>query len=249
MGHPQIWFGSDARMLPPGTILTKAGLPILADLSLASWIMEDFRGGATTGQNGWSPIAANSGTAAITVGLATNPGLLRLSSATSNNAQAAIRHGVSNVLLGGGAMWFEWKFILSALSTALEEYSFRVGLLDSTTGEAVDGLYACYDRATDGDFFSTKAASNSSITKAVLASVPSTAATGQSIGFLVNAAGTSAQAYINRVAIGSAITVNIPVGAGRQTSPCAALIKSVGTTAVNVDVDFYSDFIWLTTAR
>jgi hypothetical protein len=248
MPNSPAYFTADgAKLIPSGTLFKSDGEPVVVAGMSESFLSEDFVGGATTGNLGWSAVAANSGTVTVTTGEVDAPGIIRMTTVTSTSAQAAVRLGVSAFLLGGGALTYSWRVRVNALSTVTDEYSFRVGLGDSTTGEHTDGVYFCYDRATDGDFWSIKTASNSSVTKTVTSSAV-TAAAWVRLTAVVNAAGTSVTFSINGASVGTH-TTNIPVGAGRHCAPVVAKVRSAGTASVTADADYYWHYQKLTSAR
>jgi hypothetical protein len=64
----------------------------------------------------------------------------------------------------------------------------------------------------------------------------------------INPAGTQALFYINGTLV-CTHTTNIPTGAGRTTSPRVQIIKSTGTTARTLLVDYWQQDLNFTTTR
>jgi hypothetical protein len=254
MRSPFYFLAQDAKLMTAGTALKQDGEPMVIGGMGEQFMQEDFLAGATAGNTGISPVTANNGTVTVTTADADAPGIIRLTTVTSSNAQAAVRLGVSTLLLGGGVLTYSWRVRVSALSITADEYSLRAGLGDSTTGEPTDGVYFCYDHLTDGDFWSIKTASNTSVTKKVMDGTSGNptqavlANTWYRLTATVNAAASSVSYWINGTLMGT-ITTNIPSGAGRQTAPFFAVVRSAGSTSLTHDADYYWQYMKLTTAR
>lgn len=212
----------------------------------AVYIMDDFLNVSTIetgeiGTAGWT--STGSGTGAGIAGSTSptaHPGTVSMQTGTTTTGNAAISLG-SFYSAGGGVTTYTTDCRVSTLSTVGEEYIARIGLHDATSGGAVtDGIYFQYDRLTDGNFWSVITSNNSTPTKIVT----STAIVGNTwyrLKIVVNADGTEARFYVDDVEVsgtGYPITTNIPTAAARTSGPSCQMVKSAGTTSVQLDVDF-----------
>lgn len=164
-------------------------------------------------------------------------GAWQLSTAASATGRATILSGNSGSFsLGQGAYAIEFYFKVSTLSTALEEFSLRVGLLDSTSGAGTNAVVFTYIR-TSSTFWRVECKSAS---VATTNTTTVTVGTGwQRLKIVVNPSATSVSFLINDVEVtGSPITTNIPVGAGKEVTIMVQLLKSVGTTGRTCTVDY-----------
>lgn len=223
------------------------GAPSVPSATSQLILCDDFIMVAVT-SSGWNSVI--SGTVAantVALGEAGHPGIINSSTGTDSTGRAGMFTGVAAILLGSGATVWEAIVRFPNLSTSSDEYIARIGLSDGTAGDAVDGVYFEYDRATNGDFWVIKTASNSSRTT----TVTTTAVAGTTWYHLkceINAAATSATYYINGVSVGT-ISSNFPTTSGRVTGASWNIIKSAGTTARTMDCDAFSLSMQLSTPR
>jgi hypothetical protein len=171
-----------------------------------------------------------------------------LTTGTTSTGKSVIQTArVDSMALGNGVVTVEWYIKIPTLSTSTEEYVLRVGLFDSATGGGTDNACLVYDRVTNVNWLMQNK-SNSVSTQTA-----STTAVGTGwvrVKVVVNAAGTSVAYYINGTQLtNSPITTNIPVGLGRELSPMVSIIKTAGTTARTMHVDYIAMEIDLTTPR
>jgi hypothetical protein len=107
------------------------------------------------------------------------------------------------------------------------------------SAESVDFIGFRYTNGVNSGKWQGVTRSNS-VETTVDTTIAAAAATWVKFGFTVNTAGTSVQFYINDVAVGAAITTNIPTGASRKLTYLPGLIiKSAGTTSRSLLVDRY----------
>lgn len=171
-------------------------------------------------------------------GTASAPGGVTLTVAGSTD-RAVYTCSPQMLVFGGGvAVEFQSRVNISVLGTGSQSYSFRDGFLDSTTTDALDGVYFEYD-STQSPNWRICTSNNSTRTK-VNTSVAVAINTAYELYFIVNSTGTLASFYINGTPVGS-IATNIPIAAGRETGLSMQLLKSKGNNAVSVDV-FYMFF-------
>lgn len=204
-----------------------------------------------------SGTGAGAGAEPATDGIHT--GIFRISTGTTSTGLVSRynKSTLKSLLAGSGWLMFETVLSVSALSTSADEYVVRVGFGDGyVTGvDATDGVYFVYDRATNGDFWTLKTASNSSRTTTVLdgtAGNPTSAVTGGSwykLKAIVNAAGTQVDFYINNVLMKSH-TTNIPNVAGREFGEGVSMLQSAYTSVQKfLDWDYYLRKFVATTSR
>jgi hypothetical protein len=130
----------------------------------------------------------------------------------------------------GGILSFESRSKIRALSTAAEEYSFKSGFYNATT---ISGCYFEYLRTNSVNWHICCAISN------VITKVDTGIAVDTNFHVFkveINELGTLATFYMDGVVVGS-IATNMPTTV--LTAPGFVLNKTVGITAVNVDLDWY----------
>jgi len=158
--------------------------------------------------------------------------------------------GNQSIRIGGGSWVLEGLFRIPTLSTSTQEFVFSFGFMDTPqSGTPVDGVFFYYERAVDGDFWSINSVNNTTRTKTVLnPGNPVAANTWYKLRIEINAAGTSAEFFINGTSVGT-ITTNIPTAAGREVGLGSSIRKTVGSTSR----EYHTDYIWfkhvLTNAR
>lgn len=184
---------------------------------------------------------AGAGLTNFPVVLGNRPGVVQFNTGTTTTGRAAIRTSLDAWLLGNNnTLWeFEVAVNFPALSTAGQEYDFRIGFGDSVTADFTDGVYFEYDRNSSLNW-NIVTASNSVRTRTATA-IAVAAATWFTLRAVINSLGTSVDFFINNALVGTTPT-NIPIGAGRQVGILGAMIKSAGTTSVTALLDYIG--IW-----
>jgi len=203
-----------------------------------SWL-EHFLSNAITGNNVLN-VGTSNGATPVLGGSAGHPGTITLDTSTHAASRSWISMGTTDVLVPGGgiAYYCEWLFNLTTLSTASEEYTFRVGIHDAVSGSAVtDGVWFEYLRTTGVNWLLITENGGTQTTP-VDSGVAVAAGAWLKLGISINGAGTSASFIINGVNVGT-IATNIPTTNG--SSPCMQIIKTNGTTARTVQ----ADYVWL----
>jgi len=212
----------------------QAAIAEMRDYRKNIFYFDDFVGTQASGSGAFNwTHSANSGLIASETGTtiqdSTHPGVVRLSTSTSASSAPTLG-GVSNYTCGVGLLYFEALVYLGNLSDGTETYRFTLGLTNTVSSAAPsDGVYITYTHGTNSGKFLFNCTNNSATTTADMGTAVA-ATTWYRLGIVVNAAGTSAQAYINGVAAGSAITANIPTGT-RRCGPTIQMVKTAGTTA------------------
>lgn len=148
---------------------------------------------------------------------------------------------------GGVALWVA-DFALVALSDATNTYAVRAGFIDSITAEPTDGAYFRYTHGTNSGRWQAVCRNNNTET-AVDTGVTAAITTFNDFEIVVNAAASSVEFKIGGVVVAT-IATNIPTAAGRETGYGIAVIRSVGTAALNaIDIDFQEVTVDFTTSR
>ncbi len=212
-----------------------------------SYFFDDFESQVTTGIVWTASNATGSEAVAIVTPTDNALGVLTFTTSTSATGRACLYRALTGTILGKGEYIFEARVNITALSTVAQEFSFSVGLHDNTAKTATDGVYFTYDRAVSGVNWQCVTANNN-IRTTTASAVPVAAATWVRLKAVVNAAGTSVTYYINDVSVAT-IATNIPTAVNRVTGPRILLLKSVGTTASTVNVDYWYNQIRFTTSR
>jgi uncharacterized protein (UPF0333 family) len=209
---------------------------------------DDFDG-STVGM-GWT--AVNSGTGAAesladVVAGENTMGVLQWSTGTTATGRAALIRNTGATMLGQGKFDMDIRAKVPTLSVVAQEFSVQLGLHDATTKATVDGVYFHYDRAGyANDQIRCVTGSNGSLTTNNSGVTIDTAWNKYEIN--INAAGTQVLFYINGTLV-CTNTTNIPTTALRVTSPRIQIIKSAGTTARTLLVDYWQQDLNFTTTR
>ena len=181
------------------------------------------------------------------VAVSGRPGIVELSTGTTAAGYAGYyARNTFSLLFGTGKRVYETDIHIPILSTAIEEYILRLGFQDAIGGDAIDGVYFEYDRTANVNWLRCTA-DNSARTKTDTG-VAVGAAAWIRLKIVVAADGLSAEFFINNVSVGTNVA-NIPVGAGRHTTIMQYILKTVGTTARSLFIDWIWVHIDLTTSR
>lgn len=176
-------------------------------------------------------------------------GIATLATGTTATGSTRIGYGSSgnaSILFGFGTWKFESNSQIQNLSTVTDTFSVQVGFTDNPN--PTDGVYFRYTHSeTNGNWQACTRINNNAI-NSIDTGVPVVAGQWYTHTILVNASGTLATFFIDRVQVAST-TVSIPIGAGRQTGVAINILKSVGTTSRNVFIDFMDVVCKFTTPR
>jgi len=156
---------------------------------------------------------------------------LNLTTGTTTTGRAHFGSNSPNNILVGNNWYWRWasRIRLVDLSDATDTYTYRNGLIDSSSGESTDGVFFRYTDSVNSGNFELVLRSNSSET-AVNCSAGPAANTWCDISITITP--TRVEAYKDGVLIGSTTTMtNLPSGASRLTGVGAFILKSAGTTS------------------
>lgn len=215
--------------------------------SRVTTIDDDFIGNNVVGNVGW--IATTNGTGALIApsveGIDTSPydaiGVFELRTGTNAAGRAALTSYVSAFRLDTlDSSVVEWRVMLSALSTAAQEYVATFGWIDNVAvGDHVDGVYFKYDRASAGDFWRACTSTNSIATRVTTSVAVANVGSFDTFRIVTARAAANAQFYINDVLVAT-ISTTMPVGAGRSTGLGAKMYKTNGSTSRSMFLDYVS---------
>lgn len=223
------------------------------DASREFFLYDSFVATDTTSIYGWSNNSTGTG-ANVSIGDpstlidGSHQGIVRFTTGSTNAGRAALVLPVVNMAVGTGAGQLTIQFnvnIFTALSTGTQRYTIMMGLGDANDStEFTEGVYFLYvDNVNSGNWVGKTAHSSTRTT--VNGAVA--AATGwQRCKAVVNAAATSVEFFVNETSLGTS-TTNIPNVAGAWIAPMLKVIKSVGTTAREIDVDYFMAYQIYTT--
>jgi hypothetical protein len=213
--------------------------------SRESYLFDDFNGAVTpfADTSGWNIVAAGTGAAVSAVGAAQGTfgdfGVIQLSSGTTAAGALLYQKQINGMYFGLGNFYYEWRISVPTLSVTGQLFSVNLGFGNASTaaGLPTNGIYFTIPLANPGTALSvvtTKAGvSTTTPTTQTLA-----ANTYYRLGLLVNAAANSVIAYVNDIAVTPSITTNIPNTTSNTCGPFVQIIKSTGTTARTVAVDY-----------
>ena len=230
-------------------------------LQLRRWrFFDDFwNETATTADAGQICIESNTGTGAVSSlqALATTNriGVTRSTSGTTATGRATFTCSPVTMIAGGaGTLIFEAAVNVTTLSTSTERYQFVIGFSDTLTAVGqVDAIAFVYDEGGVVTGCGASAnwqrmtASNSTRT-CTASSTAVSAGSWTRLRIVCNAGGTSCEWFVNGTSIGTN-TTNIPTGTARVFGLGSMWLKSVGTTARTLDLDYMLAVLDFTTAR
>lgn len=173
---------------------------------------------------------------ALTAPDATSLGAIDLNCGTQTNSRQGILTAASSIRFGGGVLDLTWRFRVPTLPDGTDSFACYLGFGDAMNVDPVDGAFIYLSQASANFRYRTRANNVQTDVDSGLAAVAGTWYKGR---ILVN----NAAASINFTIDGGSsqdITTNIPTGSGRETGIIANIIKSAGTNARNLHIDYCS---------
>jgi len=209
-------------------------------------IHEEWANGIAAGDTGWTVLGSGgSGNGFININSTNAPGQFYISQTDAGAYSSAI-YG-NSYSFGAQKMFFDSRVTFGALSTGAQEYIANVGFADTVDAAAAvaAGIYFCYDRATDGNFWSCKTTNGTGTTKTVTSVAPVALTYNQlSVAYYSG----SVKFYIDGVLVATH-TTKIP-GDGEYNSPKILIAKTVGAgTNIYIVTDFFSTYSFFDTRR
>jgi lysophospholipase L1-like esterase len=171
------------------------------------------------------------------------PGILTLSTLVAATGRAFVGTDRAAIELSGGETIFGGSTQIPVLSTAAERFQLLIGFFDTATAvNQTDGLYFLYDEggASVGSTASTnwQLVSCSNGVRFFVATTFPVDTNWTNFKIILNSAGTRADYYINGQLAGS-LAANLPIGGNaRSLGLGTMIIKSIGTTARTVLLDW-----------
>ncbi len=212
------------------------------------YLVDDFIHGASSCALGWATTVASSGTATSGNGNTLSPGLFQLTNGGSTTGKAGVFMVGGPIALGGGAISLQYYMSTSALSTLAQTYTIRFGLADTSSifGDPTDGLWFSYtDAGATPNWVINQAKGSGTVSATSNLAYPSN--TFKRIRIDINAAGTSAQFFVNDVELNvSPLSGSIPTVA---MAPFFQFVKSTRTTTITLNCDFFTFYQNLTASR
>ena len=162
----------------------------------------------------------------------------------TNYANFGLGDAKTGIILGGGILTYRTAVYIPTLSSGTEEFILEVGAGDQkTTSEHANGVYFMYDRATNVNWLVKTA--NTSTRTSTDSGVAVAAGSWIHLAFVVNAAATSVEYFINGTSVGT-ITTNIPTV---FIDWFYKFRKTVGTTNRLFALDFHFHNVDFTSSR
>lgn len=208
----------------------------------------DFLTGTLTADN-MSWVTLVSGTSAAAANIASEAGrmgIMRLTTGTTATGRSGGSSGTDTICLGSGNFDIIASVRFPTLSNSTQRYSFSIGLHDSVTINATDGIYFQYDDATSANWIMITF--NNGVSTKTPTSTVVTANQWYRLRISVNSGATSVSYYINNSLVGS-ISTNIPSGVSRLNQFKFMLLKSIGITSSSADIDYFSVYYQIITSR
>jgi len=242
-----------------GSILRFDGsVPYWSNITNTFWFSDDFITGQQTanivGNRFWQGKLGGAGTITTnTTTAAGHPGTLDLNTALTLGSGANIRQFSDNstqqpIIIGGGVIVIEMIVKIDTLSDATNAFNFKCGIANQnsvTSTVGGQGVYFTYaSTGATPNWYRFTGNSGASITT----TDSGTAATTNwvNLKIVINAAGTSAEFFIDDVSVGTNST-NLPTLA---VGPMFNMATSqINLAARKVTVDYYSIFQKLTNSR
>ena len=197
--------------------------------------MDDFLGAVTTFSLGWTATTSGGGSAiAQGTPVAGRPGIVTITGGNAASRYGDLGLGTAGMIIGGGIITLETSIRLQALSTVTNRYVFRFGLGNVLGDQPTQGVYFEYEEATSGDFWRICAVNGGAPTETATVSAI-VAATWYRLTIVINAAGSSAEFFVNGLSIGTVATT-LPAGA---CAPRMHLRQVTAPATRSFDADYF----------
>jgi len=252
-GIPQMygrtWAGSVEAMAKDGSGEIYQVTPFFGPCRMSYYYLDDF----LTNSVSTAAVAGAGTSSSLTAGsVQGSPGVQRSTfvGVTSRVVLLISASGstASSFVMNGHHI-FEGRCLTTTAQDGTDQWSDRWGTGDAiAAADAIDGIYFECDRTTNGDNnVRLCAASGGTRTKTSMGVAP-TAGTFQRWKYIVNAAFTSVQGYLDDVLTGSAVTANLPTATLTATW-WAQCVKTAGSNARTVDRDYLESYEIFNTPR
>lgn len=233
--------------------LASAGTGVETSIELVSHLYDDYN----VGPSGHMSLAnINNGGGAGSVGISVvgvdstekASGVLSCTTATSTGGGAGIINTTYLMTFGFGFQYtLSHRTAISALSDGTDTYTVRVGFSSSASTTPGDGAYFRYTHGTNSGKWQAVTVSNTTETAQDTGIAP-TALVYQVFKIVVDSTAANVYFYIDGVLVNT-ITTNIINSSSRICGQVASIIKTAGSTARILYVDFWEMITERVTAR
>lgn len=187
----------------------------------------------------WTMTVTGTGTSSYTLASADGSGIGWIgftTGAATNSRLRMVSPRFDGVNFSNGAARFRARMRTDDLSDATETYTTRIGFIDSDTGETTDGAFFRYTHSVNGGRWQavTRAAN---VETAVDTGVTVAANTIYTLD--VQVSGGTATFLLDGVSVAT-ISTNVPSGSGQPTGYGFFMLKTAGTTARSMRMDYGS---------
>jgi pyruvate/2-oxoglutarate dehydrogenase complex dihydrolipoamide dehydrogenase (E3) component len=154
--------------------------------------------------------------------------------------------GLTAIQLAGGAFELEWAIRIPTLSDGTETFDVWCGLGDEiSTSNQTDGIYFRYDHDTSANWLAV--VSKTGVRTSTDTTVAVAANTWVNLRIEVNADATEVLFYIDGTLVRTETGANIPNTGSNLCGIILGMVKSAGSTARTVQVDWEYDTQTFTT--
>lgn len=184
------------------------------------------------------------------------PGIQRHSTGTTTTGRSAVSShyaetwGTFGVYLGDGIVTVETAVRVADLSDGTDTYSLALGMSNCTFNASctpTDAIWLTYTDSVNSGKWRGVCTEDSASTNVDDTGTAVAAATWYRLGIVVNAAASSAEFFVNGSSIGSCGS-NVP-DTGDPLNTMFRILKSAGTTARTMDLDYVRAFGEMSTTR
>lgn len=203
------------------------------------FLHEHFLNGAVDATNPLfdTTVGGSTGSTSRPTAVAGHPGILRLETGSNSAGSAGVLLGpdatsqTGPIVVGGGEITIDIMLRLSNDADGTDSFTVRAGLLSDAVGAPTDGVYIANSATSNAIMLIARAAGVSTTTN--LTGVTTAGSAWQHWRIVINAAGTSAEAFIDGVSGGTVASGFPTVGATLGVS----ISKGAGSNSRYVDVD------------
>jgi len=207
-------------------------------------LFDDFISNTAVGNIGWTSSSVSGGVASIVASESNHQGILSLSTgASSSSAYSNLFLGTNTLYLGNGILTLEFLIRFPTLASDVEDYIVRFGLGDSVNDDHDDGIWLEYNRSNSLYWLMCVNDAGTATKTASTAIVAEN--TWIKLKIIVNAAADTITYYVNGSSIGTKTSGYSLSG----FSPRLGILKTVGSSARILNMDYFSMNYALTTER
>lgn len=228
------------------------------NLNTTASFIDDFIAGTssgvtTLGNLRWAMFSTGTGAAITQPSSNIDNGHIGVGNLAVGNVSSISSLVLADIQIGGGQLTYEALVRVGALGSGTQNYVLQCGLgnNEQSTSDPTNGIFFEYSQASSTQWrVRTTSASSSTNT---LSGITVAANSWYKLKYIINPAASSIQFFISAAGGGTPTlvathTTNIPT-TSTILNPLFKIRKTVGTTVVSFDVDYYQMQINLTNAR